>query len=85
MLMSNTNSGEADGRLALVDRLVGLVPAQYRQEVTRVANRIRDSLPPVVIAHRLDALERHVDERLAGIEGKIDELLRRSGKPQGGP
>ncbi len=81
MLMSNANSGQASHHLAFVDRLVGLVPAQYRQEVTRVANRIRDSLPPVAIEHRLEALERHVDERLAGIEGKIDEILRRSAKP----
>ncbi len=80
MLMSNTNSQKASDRLAFLDRLVGLVPAQYRQEVTRVASRIRDSLPPVMIEHRLDALERHVDERLAGIEGKIDEILRRSEK-----
>jgi hypothetical protein len=78
MLMSNTETRKASGRVAFLDRLVGSVPSQYRQEVTRVANRIRDSLPPVVIEHRLEALERHVDERLAELEGKIDELLRRS-------
>lgn len=59
------------------DRLVASVPAQYRQEVTRVANRIRDSMPPVVIERRLDALERHVEERLGRIERKVDEVLDR--------
>ncbi len=65
----------------LLDRIVGSVPAQYRHEVTRVANRIRDSLPPIAIEHRIEALERHVDERLAAIEAKVDEILRRVVKP----
>ncbi len=75
--MSTTNTRKGSTRDTLFERLVGSVPTQYRQEVTRVANRIRDSLPPVVIEHRLAALERHVDERLAGIDEKIDEILRR--------
>jgi hypothetical protein len=58
-------------------RLIESVPAQYRQEVTRVANRIRDRLPPIRIEHRIDALERHVDERMAQLEAKVDEILRR--------
>ncbi len=74
--MSNTNSRE-DRRNTFLDRLVASLPAQYRQEVTRVANRIRDSLPPVVIEHRLDALERHVEARLAAMETKLDEILGR--------
>ena len=81
ILMSDTNSQKESTRNTFLDRLVGSVPAQYRQEVTRVATRIRDSLPPVMIEHRLDALERHVDERLTAIEGKVDELLRRLEKP----
>lgn len=63
-------------RNTILDRLVGSVPAQYREEVTRVASRIRDRLPPVMIEHRIDALERHVDERLSAIEGKVETILR---------
>ncbi len=48
-----------------------------RQEVTRVAGRVRDSLPPVMIEHRLEVLERHVDSRLGGMEAKLDEILGR--------
>ncbi len=69
-----------DGRNTILHRLVGAVPAQYRQEVTRVANRIRDNFPPVMIEHRLDALERRFEERLGAIEGKLDEILRRLGE-----
>lgn len=69
------------GRNKFLERLVGSVPAQYRQEMTRVAARIRERLPPVMIEHRIDALERHVDERLAQIEAKLDELLRRLDQP----
>ncbi len=75
--MPDTTSRTESGRNSFLDRLVGSVPAHYRQEVARVANRIRDSLPPVVLEHRLDALERHVNERLVAIEGKLDELLHR--------
>ncbi len=75
--MLDTSSVTESSRNGLFDRLVGSVPAQYRQELTRVANRIRDSLPPVMLEHRLDALERHVDERLAAIERKVDEMLHR--------
>lgn len=78
--MSETNTSKESGRNTLLDRVVASLPVQYRQGVTRVATRIRDSLPPVMIEHRLDALERHVDERLAELEAKLDEILRRSGK-----
>jgi hypothetical protein len=79
--MSDVNSGSQESRNTLIDRLVGSVPAQYREEVSRVANRIRDRLPPVMVEHRIDALERHVDQRLAEIEAKVDEILRRLDKP----
>ncbi len=75
--MPDTSSRKEGNRSTFLDRFVGSIPAQYRQEVTRVANRIRDRLPPVMIEHRLDALERHVDERLVAIERKLDEILRR--------
>jgi len=65
----------------VLDRLVGAVPEQYRQEMTRLAQRIRDRLPPVMIEHRIDALERHVDSRLSEIEAKVEEILRRLEKP----
>ncbi len=79
--MASTNTGKESGRNKLLDRVVASVPAHYRQEMTRVADRIRDSLPPVMLAHRLDALEQHVLERLAVIEAKLDDLLRRADKP----
>ena len=79
--MSDTNSRNETTRNTILDRLVGSVPAQYRQEVTRVANRIRDRMPPVVIEHRIDALEQHVIERLGAIEAKVEEILRRLDKP----
>jgi hypothetical protein len=79
--MSDTNSHDATTRTTILDRLVGSVPAPYRQEVTRVANRIRDRLPPIMIEHRIDALERHVDARLNAIEAKVEEILRRLEKP----
>jgi hypothetical protein len=75
--MTGTNARRQNGGNKLLDRLVGSVPAQYRQEVARVANRIRDRLPPVMVEHRIDALEQHVDERLARLEAKVDEILRR--------
>ncbi len=75
--MADRSVRTESSRNTLFSRLVESVPAQYREEVTRVANRIRDSLPPVMIEHRLDALERHVDERLSAIEAKLAEILAR--------
>jgi uncharacterized protein YllA (UPF0747 family) len=63
---------------SLVDRLVEFVPSSYRTELNRAVRRLRDRLPPVMIEHRIDALERHVDRRLADMEAKLDELLRRT-------
>ncbi len=75
--MGDASSRNESSRKTVLDRLVGSIPVPYRQEVTRFANRVRDSLPPAMIEHRLDALEQHLDERLARIEGKLDELLGR--------
>ena len=75
--MPDTISPKESSRSAFLDRLFGAIPAQYRQEMTRVANRIHESLPPVVLEHRLDALERHLNERLVAIEKKVDEILHR--------
>jgi hypothetical protein len=63
-------------QITVLDRLVGAVPEQYRQEITRLGQRIRDRLPPVMIEHRIDALERHVDKRLSEIEAKVEKILR---------
>ncbi len=63
----------------MLDRIVGSLPAQYREEMSRVANRIRDRLPPIMVEHRIDALERHLDERLDQIEKKLDQVLDRLG------
>ena len=75
--MSATNAEHQNGGNGWLDRLVDTVPARYREEVSRVAHRIRDRLPPVMVEHRIDTLERHVGERLARLEAKVDELLRR--------
>ena len=71
------STAKESSRNTFFDRLAGSVPEQYRQEVTRVANRIRDSLPPVAIERRLDALERHLTKRLAAVERKLDDILDR--------
>jgi hypothetical protein len=60
----------------VLDRLVEAVPEQYRQGMTRLAHRVRDRLPPAMIEHRIEALERHVDSRLSEIEAKVEKILR---------
>ena len=61
------------------DRLLGSVPKDYREAMTRTVRGLRDRLPPVVIQHRIDALERHIDRRFKEVETKLDELIRRVG------
>jgi hypothetical protein len=61
----------------VVDRLVGVIPSSYRREVTRFARQLRDRLPPVMLEHRIDALERHVDRRFLELEKKLDDVLAR--------
>lgn len=75
--MADVNSSNESSRNTILDRLLGSVPAQYRQQVARVTNRLRDRLPPVMIEHRIDALERHVDERLDAIYAKLDQIVAR--------
>jgi hypothetical protein len=77
----DVGSGEETPQPSVLDRLVGSVPKQYRDEVTRLAHGIRDRLPPVQIEHRIDALERHVDKRLNEIEAKVEEILQLLQKP----
>jgi hypothetical protein len=62
-----------------VDRLTSVIPEAYRQGIMRLARDLRDRLPPVVLEHRLDALERHIDRRFKEIDAKLDELMRRAG------
>ena len=61
----------------MTERVIGMLPGSYRKEVTRAVNGIRNRLPPVVLEHRIDALERHVDRRFEGIEAKLDEIVAR--------
>jgi hypothetical protein len=61
----------------MVERLTGIVPEAYRHEVVRLGRKVRDSLPPVAIMRRIDAIERHFDRRLTQVEAKLDEVLRR--------
>lgn len=63
---------------SVVDRLVGVIPREYRVELSRFARRLRDRLPPVMLAHRIDALERHVDRRIRELEGKVDRVLEQT-------
>ncbi len=74
--MPAPESGNGSTRTTVLGRLVEAVPEQYRQEMTRLAHRIRDRFPPVMIEHRIDALERHVDSRLSEIEAKVEKMLR---------
>jgi hypothetical protein len=61
------------------ERLIGVVPKTYREEMARIARMVRDRLPPVVIEHRIDALERHLDRRFKEVDAKLEELMRRVG------
>ena len=70
-------SGNGSTRTTVLGRHVEAVPEKSRQEMARLAQRIRDRLPPVMIEHRIDALERHVGSRLDEIEAKVEEILRR--------
>ncbi len=79
--MSASKSDNENTQTTVLDRLVGAVPEQYRQEMTRLAHRIRDRLPPFMIEHRIDALESHVDSRLSEIEAKVEKILRLLEKP----
>lgn len=65
----------------ILDRLAAAVPERYRKELTLLARRIRDRLPPVMVEHRIDALESHLDRRLGEIEAKVEEVLRCMEKP----
>jgi len=77
--MPNSKSHATESNI--LDRLAGAVPERYRKELTGLAHRIRDRLPPVMVEHRMDALEIHLDRRLGEIEAKVEEILRRMDKP----
>lgn len=74
--MSDKKPRNEATRNTILDRLVGSVPEQYRQEMSRVAGLIRDRLPPVMIERRIDALQRRFDERLGVIEAKVETILQ---------
>ncbi len=73
----------ASHEATVAGRLIGAVPKGYRDELSRIARKLRDRLPPVVIERRIDALERHVDRRFKEMEAKLDELGRRTGTRAG--
>ena len=60
------------------DRLLAAIPKRYVDGVTGAARRVRDRLPPVVIEHRIEALERHIDRRFKEMEAKLDEAMKRA-------
>jgi hypothetical protein len=71
-----------------LERLAAMVPKPFREgfdrlaragtslQLERFARRVRDQLPPVVIQHRIDALERHVDRRFKEMDAKLEQVLR---------
>ncbi len=75
--MPESQGGRGPVPTTVFDRIVGSLPTQYREEMARMANRIRDRLPPIMVEHRIDALERHLDVRLDEIEKKLDQVLGR--------
>ncbi len=48
----------------------------FQDRATRLARQMRDRLPPVVIEHKIDALERHMDRRFKQLEERLDEIAR---------
>ncbi len=74
--MATPESSNETAQTTVLDRLVGKVPEQYRQEMSRLAHRIRDRFPPAMIEHRIDALEQHVEKRLDVIEAKVEKILK---------
>jgi len=67
----------ANEQRTIMDRLVEVVPKSNREQIVRLVQRLRDRLPPAVLEHRIEALERHVDRRLKDIDAKLDQVLRR--------
>lgn len=62
-----------------IDRLTSVIPEAYRQEITHLARGLRDRFPPVILEHRIDARERHIDRRFKEVDAKLDELMGRVG------
>ena len=82
--MPSTEGGNDTKQATVLDRLRA-APKQYREGVARFAHGIREHLPPAIIEHRMEALEKHFDNRLSEIEAKVDEILRRLDKGKGAP
>jgi hypothetical protein len=51
----------------------------FQDRAEEVVRQVRRRLPPVVIEHKLDLLERHVDRGFKQLDEKLDEVLRRIG------
>jgi hypothetical protein len=62
-----------------IERLTDIIPETYRDQIARMARGLRDRFPPIVLQHRIDHLERHIDRRFKEIDAKLDELMRRVG------
>jgi hypothetical protein len=62
-----------------IERLTDVIPEAYRHQIARFARGLRDRFPPVMLEHRIDALERHIDRRFKEIDAKLDDLMRRVG------
>ncbi len=75
--MANDKPRSEEGHPSVLDRVIASVPQHYRDGVTRFADNVRNHLPPVLLEHRIDALERHLDARLAELEAKVDRILDR--------
>jgi len=77
--MVTTEGSDENKQSSVLERLRA-APRQYREGMARFARDFREHLPPVVIEHRIEALEKHFDTRLSEIEAKVDEILRRLDK-----
>ena len=82
--MPSTEGGNDTKQATVLDRLRA-APKQYRLGMARFAHGIREHLPPAIIEHRIEALEKHFDSRLSEIEAKVDAILRRLDKGKAAP
>jgi len=84
--MATTESGNDTKQGTVLERLRA-APKQYREGMARFAHGLREHLPPAIIEHRIEALEKHFDSRLSELEAKVDEILMRleKGSTHSGP
>jgi hypothetical protein len=63
---------------SLIDGIAEMARS-FQDRAEEAIRQVRRRLPPVVIEHKLDLLERHVDRGFKRLDEKLDEVLRRIG------